>query len=72
MARRDKPASSTREYRVQLTTWETYEIAVKAADQASACADARHMWLELGPEAFRYRDGGVSDVAVVSEREDDA
>jgi len=67
-----KPVSRTREYRVQLTTWETYEIRVRAADEASACADAEHMWHELGPEAFHYRDGGVDDVTVVIGGEGDA
>lgn len=73
MARRQqKKVSRTREYRVQLTTWETYEIWLKATDEAAACGDAEHMWHELGPEAFRYRDGGVDDVRVITEQEVDA
>lgn len=67
-----KPVSRAREYRVQLTTWETYEIHVTAADELLACGDAEHMWHELGPEAFKYRDGGVDDVRIVDEREVDA
>ena len=41
-----KPVSRAREYRVQLTTWETYEIIVTAADETLACGDAEHMWHE--------------------------
>lgn len=67
-----KPLSRTREFRVQLTTWETYEIRVKATDEALACGDAEHIWHELGPDEFKYRDGGVEDVRVIPEREDEA
>ena len=70
MARRTKKTpSSARDYRVQLTTWETYEIVVKATDADSARGDAEHMWHELGPEDFTYRDGGVEDVHVLSNGE---
>ena len=66
------PVSGGRDYRVQLTTWETYEIRVRAADEALACGDAEHMWHELGPEAFTYRDGGVDDVRIVNTQEVDS
>jgi hypothetical protein len=52
-----------------VTAWELYEIFVSAPDAASAIGDVRHMWLELGPEAFRYRDGGVETIMVIGEPE---
>jgi len=72
MDRPHKQLGRAREYRVQLTTWELYEIRLKAADEAAARGDAEHMWHELGPEAFSYRDGGVEDVTVISGEEADA
>lgn len=67
--RQQQKVGSTREYRVQLTAVEVYEIVLKAADEDRACEDAEHMWAELGPEAFAYRDGRLDDVSVVSDGE---
>lgn len=67
-----KQLSRTREYRVQLTTLEIYEIRLTAADEESACADAEHMWFELGPDEFRYRDGRLDSVTVISGEDDDS
>lgn len=65
MGRRDISGSCTREYRVQLTTWELYEIFVESSDEAAACAQAESIMVEVGPEAFRHRNGGIEDVMVI-------
>tara|TARA_R110000787_G_scaffold31706_4_gene83965 strand:+ start:180 stop:401 length:222 start_codon:yes stop_codon:yes gene_type:complete len=70
--RQPNTVSRTQEFRVQLTTWELYEIWVKAADAETARKDAEHMWHELGPEAFRFRDNGLDDVTVIGTQEADA
>jgi hypothetical protein len=71
MAKGEKPASRTRAYSVRLTAWESYQIRLKAADEAAACRGARNMWLGFGPEPFRFLDGGIQHVCVVASREDD-
>lgn len=69
MAATNKQRSRTREYRVQLTTIEIYEITLKAVDEDSACDQAEDIWFEEGPEDFTYRDGRLDNVAVISEED---
>lgn len=72
MPARQQKLSSTRAYRVQLTVWEPHEVMVTAADEAAACADAEHMWNEIGPDALQVRDCGVEDIQMIPQREGDA
>ena len=65
MARRtNKALSSTREYRVLLTTWETYEIVVRAADAASASDLGEATFYDSEPDNFTICDSG-NDVLYV-------
>lgn len=48
MARRAAKRNRTRDDRVQVTTSDI------RPDEETACGNDGHMWLELGPEAFRF------------------
>lgn len=61
-----RTVTCTRDYRVQVLSWELHDIWLAATSPTAAVAAARASWDSDGAEAFRFRDCGIDAIEIIA------